>query len=79
MKDCHQEIWDTMEAFMEECREHRDVGYAMASGYLQSMVRSLLHLVPRDRQEQELRWMREFIREKSHARTINALKQVSDH
>ena len=79
MTDRHQEINDTIEALMAECREHRDVGYAMAAGYLQSTVRSLLHLVPRDRQEQELCWMREFIRDRSHARTINALKQVSDH
>jgi hypothetical protein len=73
MTDRHQEIWDTMEAFMEECREH-DNGYAMAAGYLQATVRSLLNSVPRDRREQELRFMREFIREKSHQRTMAALK-----
>ena len=76
--DRHQEIWDTMEAFMEECREH-DSGYAMAAGYLQDTVRSLLDSAPRRQQEQELRWMRDFIREKSHERTIKALKQVSEH
>lgn len=73
MTDRHQEIWDTMEAFMEECREH-DNGYAMAAGYLRATVRSLLDSVPRARLEQELRWMREFTREKSHARTMAALK-----
>ena len=78
MKDRHQEIWDTMEAFMEECREH-DNGYAMAAGYLQATVRSLLHSVPSHRQEQELRWMREFIRDRGHQRTIKALTQVSEH
>lgn len=73
MTDRHQEIWDTMEAFMEECREH-DSGYAMAAGYLQATVRSLLDSVPPHRLEQELRWMREFVREKSHQRTMAALK-----
>ena len=73
MTDRHQEIWDTMEAFMEECREH-DNGYAMAAGYLQATVRSLLDSVPRDRQDQELRWMREFVRDRSHQRTMAALK-----
>jgi hypothetical protein len=74
MTDRHQEIRDTISAFMEECREHRDVGYAMAAGYLQATVRSLLDSVPHHRLEQELRWMREFIREKSHQRTMAALK-----
>ena len=78
MTDRHQEIWDTMEAFMEECREH-DNGYAMAAGYLQATVRSLLGSVPRARREQELRWMREFTRDRSHQRTIKALTQVSEH
>ena len=78
MTDRHQEIQDTMEAFMEECREH-DNGYAMAAGYLQATVRSLLHTVSRDRLEQELCWMREFTRDRGHQRTINALKQVSEH
>ena len=72
--DRYQEIRDTISAFMEECREHRDVGYAMAAGYLQSTVQSLLDSAPRHQQEKELRWMREFIREKSHQRTIAALK-----
>ena len=58
---------------MEECREH-DNGYAMAAGYLQATVRSLLDSVPRDRQDQELRWMREFVRDRSHQRTMAALK-----
>ena len=79
MTDRHQEIRDTVEALMAECREHRDVGYAMAAGYLQSTVQSLLYSASHHQQEQELRWMREFVREKSHQRTINALKQVSDH
>ena len=78
MTDRHREIWDTMEAFMEECREH-DNGYAMAAGYLRATVRSLLDSVPRDRQDQELRFMREFTRDRSHQRTIKALKQVSEH
>jgi hypothetical protein len=74
MTDRHQEIWDTLDAFMEECREH-DSGYAMAAGYLQATVRSLLDTVPRSRQDQELLWMREFIRDRSHQRTMTALKQ----
>ena len=78
MTDRHREIWDTMEAFMEECREH-DNGYAMAAGYLQATVRSLLDSVPHHRLEQELRWMREFTRDRSYQRTINALTQVSEH
>lgn len=69
-----QEIRDTLNAFMEECREH-DSGYAMAAGYLQATVRSLLDTVPRSRQEQELRWMREFIRDRSHQRTMTVLRQ----
>ena len=74
MTDRHQEIRDTISAFMEECREHRDVGYAMAAGYLQATVQGLLDSAPRRQQDQELRWMREFIREKSHQRLMAALK-----
>jgi len=70
-----QEIRNTLDALMEECREHQDVGYAMAAGYLQATVRSLLDSVPRSRQEQELRWMREFIRDRSHQRTMAVLQQ----
>ena len=78
--DRYHEIRDTIEALVAECREHGSgIGYAMATGYLQATVRSLLESVPRRQQEQELRYMREFIRDRSHQRTINALKQVSGH
>jgi hypothetical protein len=73
--DRYQEIRDTMEAFMAECREHGPSGYAMSSGYLQATVQSLLVSVSESRLEYELGSMRDFIQRQAHSRTMTALKQ----
>lgn len=73
--DRYQEIRDTMEAFMAECREHGPSGYAMSSGYLQATVQSLLGSMPQSRLDNELRMMRDFIQRQAHLRTMTALKQ----
>jgi hypothetical protein len=74
-QDRYEQIRDTMEAFMAECREHGTTGYAMSSGYLQATVKYLLESVTHDRLEHELEMMRKFTRDQAHRRTISALQQ----
>jgi hypothetical protein len=73
--DRYEQIRDTMEAFMAECRAHGSTGYAMSSGYLQATVKYLLESAPQSRLEYELESMRDFTRKQAHKRTMTALKQ----
>jgi hypothetical protein len=73
--DRYEQIRDTMEAFMAECRAHGSTGYAMSSGYLQATVKYLLESVPQSRLEYELASMRDFTRKQAHKRTMSALQQ----
>jgi hypothetical protein len=72
--DRYEQIRDTMEAFMAECREH-DHGYAISSGYLQATVKYLLESAPQSRLEYELESMRDFTRKQAYKRTMSALQQ----
>jgi hypothetical protein len=74
MSKRNQEINDVLQEFRNECDQHGNLGYAMSSGYLHSMVYSLLCRANPEILDTELRLMRDFIQRKAHERTLAALK-----